>query len=474
MKPDFEPFWPAEYTYYAIAAAIGLLLVMGAFFGTLLMPPLWLIANLVVLAVYFITVTNVSSRALKNPGDYSWKLFRMAWIARLLFGMTIILLAEFETGRSFYVGAVDAVKYQNVSSQLADIISSGNFNQIHPLLVSMYFEHTDNYGVPLLLGFTYAMFGSSIYVGKVLYTLIGSGTVVLIYKTTRLIWGEATARLAGILFAFFPLALFYSSVLLKEEVVVFLSMLAIFIMVKSTVLTRIRIRDLILLIFVITSIFLFRTAAGALLVALVAGTFVLNRLKGSLIVSLSTAVVILGGFFWFLDVFGEVEYYVERVTNAADFAEARIRDVARGNALATIMGTPVFVALSFIAPFPSMVYLPLGNLSHDATYYWISGLMIWNFLAFFGLWGLWKAFWEKRSESLPVWGFAAGYSFILGFTALFTTVRFGYNAMPAFFILISAGIAYRKEFPYWKIYMLGALLLIFAWNLFRLAGRGML
>jgi len=114
------------------------------------------------------------------------------------------------------------------------------------------------------------------------------------------------------------------------------------------------------------------------------------------------------------------------------------------------------------------------DVTHDATYYWVSGLMIWNFLAWFGLIGLWKAFTGKFSESLPVWGFAAGYSVILGITALFTVVRFNYNAMPLFIILIAVGIKYRHEFPYWKLWLPCAVALIFAWNFFRLAGRGAL
>ncbi|MDZ7720041.1 MAG: hypothetical protein U5K72_14595 [Balneolaceae bacterium] len=116
----------------------------------------------------------------------------------------------------------------------------------------------------------------------------------------------------------------------------------------------------------------------------------------------------------------------------------------------------------------------MGTLPHDDTYYWIAGLMIWNFLIYFGLVGFWKVMKQNMSESLAVWGFAVGYTLILGVTALFTAVRFGYNAMPAFFILIAIGIKHRNEFPWWKLYLIGAVGLILAWNYFRLAGRGMM
>lgn len=472
MYPQQPTYWPGSYSTYAIGAALITVLVIVGFFGTAAIPAHWLAINLGVVALFFILLNHLSIRSLYNThSSFFWKLFWLAWIARLLYMITIVYLAEFTTGSHHYVGAVDATRYQNVARQGARLILEGNFTSVFPFIYDHYDQLIDNVGVPLVLSFVYALFGDSVIIGKLFFTLMGTGTVLLVYKTSRLLWDESVARLAGILMAIFPIALFYSSVILKEEFVVFLAMVVIYLLTKSVVKKRIGLWDLFFLITALIGAFLFRTAAGAVMVSLVAGTYLLNRIGGSKVVSLFVSLLILGAFFWFMDVFGELDYIVGRVEGGADFQEGRVRNIQQGNIFVTLIGTPVFIALSFLAPFPSMVYLPIP-FSHDHTYYWIGGLIIWNFLIWFGLIGLWKAFRDMPGKSIAVWGYAAGYSIILGITVLFTAVRFGYNVMPMFMILVAVGVKYRDEFPYWKLYLPIVIFLIFAWNFVRLAGRG--
>jgi len=465
-------YWPGSYSVYAIGAALIAVLAVVGFFGTAVIPAHWLAINLGVVAAFFIALNRLSIRSLSNTEtSFFWKLFWLAWLTRLVYMLAIVYLAEFTTGRQFYVGAVDATRYYRVAGEVAQLIYTGQIGSVYQHVMLEYNFLMDNVGVPLVLGFVFALFGQSVITAKVFFTIMGTGTVLLVYKTTRLLWDESVARLAGILMAIFPIALFYSSVILKEEFVVFLGMVVIYLLTKSVIEKRVGIWDLFFLLTALIGVFLFRSAAGVVLVSLVAGTYLMNRVGGSKVVSLFVSLIILGAFFWFMDVFGELDYFVGRVEGAADFQEGRVRNIQQGNIFITLIGTPVFVVLSFLAPFPSMVYLPIP-FAHDHTYYWIGGLMIWNFLIWFGLIGLWKAFRELPGKSIAVWGYAAGYSIVLGITALFTAVRFGYNVMPMFMILVAVGIKYRDEFPYWKLYLIGAVFLIFAWNFVRLAGRG--
>jgi len=468
-------FWPAKYSYYGIGAALVTFLVIQVYFGTSAISPIWLLINLLAICAYFIAINIVSSRSVHSSDrKFVVNLFWMALIARLLFMLTIVILAELTWDRPFYVGAVDAVRYHRVATEVAELLISGSFLDILPHLLWEYGAF-DDIGVPLVLGPVYVILGSSPIVGKLFFTLIGTGTVLLSYKTAKLIWNESVARLAGIMLAFFPLALFYSSVILKEEFVVFLSLLAIYIATKVVKNNKMSLRDLFLLLFAMVFIFFFRTAAGALLVTVVIGTFFLNRFGGNMLYTVVISGAVFFSFTLFMNLFTEIDFYLERIVEFDDFADARVQSVARGNILATIVGTPVYVLIAFIAPFPAMIFTPNRfGLSHDATFYWISGLVIWNFIIYFGLAGLWRSLRTNIRESFPVWAFAAGYSIILGLTAMFTSVRFGYNAMPAFFILIAVGVHHRQKFPYWQLYLVGAVFVIFAWNYFRLAGRGML
>lgn len=474
MNQQSPTYWPGSYSLTGIAASIITIILLVGYFGTDIIAPQWLLINVSVVAVFFIALNRLSIRSLKRTENtFFWKLFWLAWIVRVVYMIGIVYLAEFTTGNSFYVGAVDATRYYRVAGEVAQLINSGEIGSVYSHVMAEYNFLMDNIGVPLVIGIVFTFFGQSVIIAKIFMTFLGTGTVLLVYKTTQLLWDETVARLAGILMAIFPLALFYSSVILKEEFVVFLAMVMIYTLTKSVVTSRIGVWDLFFLLSALISIFLFRTAAGAVLVSLIAGIYLLNRVGGNKIISLAVSLLILGGFFYFMEVFGELDYYVERVTDAADVQQSRIRTIAQENVFVSLVGTPVFIVTSFLAPFPSMVYLPIP-FSHDVTYYWISGLMIWNFLTWFGLIGLWKTFRVMPAKSLAVWGYAVAYSIILGVTVLFTSVRFGYNVMPMFIILIAVGIKYRLEYPYWKLYLIGAVFLIFAWNFVRLAGRGLI
>jgi hypothetical protein len=436
----------------------------------------WLTMNFLVIVFFFYKLNKItSSTYYMGSVAFTSKIFWYAWLSRLVTMIILYVVALYTWDKPFYVGAVDAIKYHRVATEVAELIDLGNLRAILPYVMAQYDGLPDNIGVPLFIGLLYSIFGVSPLFAKVVLTLIGTGTVIFTYKTTRLIWNESVAKVAAIILAFFPLSLFYSSVILKEEFVVFLVSISIFLTTKMIVTRKIKLFQLISLICAMALIFLFRTAAGTLIVSLVAISLVINRFGGNIGVAIVFTILLYLGLVTMINVFGDVDYYIGRLEEFDDFSEKRISSISEGNTLATIAGTPIYIALSFISPFPAMVKTPIAeNLPHDDTYYWIGGLIVWNFLMFFGFTGLWHAMKESSKKGFVIWGYAVGYSIILGVTAMFTAVRFGYNIMPVFCILIAVGISKLKKIRPWRFYLIGAVGLILAWNIFRLAGRGML
>ena len=69
------------------------------------------------------------------------------------------------------------------------------------------------------------------------------------------------------------------------------------------------------------------------------------------------------------------------------------------NPFVALVSTPVFAALSYISPFPSVVIVPNAlGLPHSEYYYHVAGNIFWLVLAFFSFYGLYYSIRYKRRE----------------------------------------------------------------------------
>jgi 4-amino-4-deoxy-L-arabinose transferase-like glycosyltransferase len=433
-----------------------------------------------IVAVYFFVIRATSVRWRKSTSRaFIKKLFIWAWISRVTAMVVLVIIAEYTWGRPFYVGASDAIGFSIKAEAISQILLSGKFSDIIPALQNYYWS-PDNWGPIFVTSIIYTIFGPYPLMAKLFITLMGAGTTLLIYKTARELWDEKIARLSGILWAFFTLSFFYSSILLKEEFVVFFSMLALYSFIKIINARDLGIKYIVLVSVSLTAVFYFRVIAGATLISVFILTFILNKYKGHYVASLFYGSLLMALILMFVNYFGYMEIYTERVFSAHRFSSSYMAEVSRGQSYAQLVGIPVYLLMSFLAPFPSVVEIPLSardyylGLGHGPTYYPISGLIIWSFLNYFGLIGLYRSMKDNLGRYAPIWSFAVFYTLALGFTVMFTRVRFGYNVMPVFFILIAVGVSYRHLYPNLRYYLVFAILLIVAWNIFRLAGRGMI
>jgi hypothetical protein len=481
------PFvWNHKYTFIVIIATYVFFLFFYIIANKHITTIVWMFVAIGIVALYFSGIHYFQSRWYHlSSKNFTKNLYWYSFCIHTFVMLILVLIAYLEPNWPYleYVGANDAETFEREANILAEVIRSGEFSNIKTTLES-FSPSPDNWGVQIVVGMLYSVFGSSVILAKIFYCLIASGSVLLLYKLSKLIWGENISRLAAIMWMIFPYSLFWSVVVRKEELVVFLLLLVAFYVVRAIQNNKITLTSIILVVIAITMIFLMRTIAGAICITMIITVFLFNKYKGSYIPAVSVGVLILFMSYFSIELFGDREFYIERITNPEAVYESRIRNALSGNTLADIVGTPVYVLLSWISPLPSIVYIDIyekwhDNISHGHRHYLIAGLIIWNILSLFGLIGLWRTLKERFYQSIFIWGFVLLYVVSLGSTAMFTSIRHSYIYMPFQFILISVGLHYLYYRYYykgmiWYFLLLFPFIFMFAWNIFRLYGKGLI
>ena len=475
---------PLSETYFGLyprhlSMIAGFLLLMFAMLFLALRfhitPLQWLIPNFVVVYLFFQAVMMRERAYFKFQSHilFEKRLFWQAFLVRIFALFLFVIIAQLTTGRSFYVGAVDSARYYRVAAGVADVFWNAGPQHIFAYLFEEY-SAIDNHGPSLFIGLFFAFTFTNVIWGKIFIVFVGAWSVVFIYRVALLITDVPTARLAGWLAAFMPLSLFYDTVYLKESFVVFLTSYAVYASTRIIVTGGFNFWRVVRLILAVSAIFLFRAAAGAVIVTSLSVFFLVNNMRGNPVLAWLTGVIVIFSFIFMLNATGRVDDIITKIEGGAEHqADARIGQVERQTAWSDLALGPVFLVFSHFAPFPAMVNLspPWG---HDATYYWISGLIVWNILALFALLGIWRLIRENPRKSFMVNGYTVGLTIVLGLTAMFTSVRMGWTVIPMMMIPVAVGLRHYRK-PFWFYLTFGiALMFILAWNLFRAIGRGVM
>ena len=474
--------WDRNYTLAALVFTVSLFLFFVLVFGNRIVAPIWIPISLGVVAWYFYTLHKYSIHWQHYDSEtFEKKLFWHSLIYRILFGIIMITVAELTWQRPFYVGARDAVAYHVYALQVAEHLSVFNFSDAFN--AANFTDRVDDSGPAMLIGFVYIFTFGYYFSAVLLYTVLGAFTVVYLYKTAQIIWGEAIARLAGLMLMPFPLALFYSSVTLKEGIVTFLLMFIVYIMTRAINGLKVSVTQWSLLVVFLASLFFFRTPVGLGCVVLVTTAFLSNKYRGSYAASLLIGTFSMGAFFVFMYYLGEIDYFLDRASTASSVGQQRSAvlfgdgDVqVIGLSIMDLLLSPIYLAVSLLAPFPSFVEVATYHgTSFDQNNYNAPGRLVWNILAYFSVIGIWHTFKERDRlfSSLMVWGFTFGYMYILIATVTFTRERFAYIGMPLLLIFAAIGVYKTKNRLLWYVYLIGLVGIVLLWNALRLGVRGL-
>jgi len=455
------------------ALGVFLFLLFIALFARLqfnMISPLWVIISLFIVYLFFQGVLKRERTWLALPAHiFEKRLFKNGLLLRVLAVFLIAIAAQLTWGRPIFIGATDGMRYFRVAREVADVFWQEGIGFIYPHLLEEY-GSVDDIGVPLVIGLLFALTTKSVILASLFIAFLGAHSVKFIYRTASLLFDQSTARLAGLMAAFLPLSLVYEAVLLKEAFVVFLSSFVVFLATKLIVRSNVSFRNILFLGLAVFAIFLFRSAAGAVIVASMLLFFLINQVRGNPMVSWLIGFFVLFIFVYILASLGQIDYIQARLEAGFDHGEGRISVVESRTTWANLGLGPVFLILSHFAPFPSLINLSRGQ--HDFTYYWVPGLIVWNILSFYALLGLWYMIKNQPRQKLMVLGYTIGYTLVLGITAMFTQVRLGWNIMPMMMIPAAVGLKNFRSMNIFYMAVAIAGLFILAWNIFRGIGRG--
>jgi len=402
------------------------------------------------------------------------KIFWLSFSIRLIWVFFSYYYFTWMTGQPFEYSAADSLGYHG---EVNWIISLYNSNMLGYYFANHLKAWSDN-GFLIYLFPLYYIFGDNILIPRIVNSFLGALTVILVYKLAKRNFGENTAKIAAIFSMLMPSLVFYCGLHLKEVVMTFL--LVFFIERADRIILKSSKNIIIFLeaIILLFCLFGFRTvlAVAALLsmflhISLSKNSLLSNPKK---ILLLSVSVFLC---FWMISSNLEKElmkYYSDRNSNLSQRMDhyADEKKKSGGNSLAKYGKFSVFAPIIFIAPFPTVVD------TKQEKFGMLNGaLFIRNILAFFCLLGLFVLFKRKllRRHVILI-AILILYLLILAKSGFALSERFHYPILPFLLIFAAYGVSVFKTnyMKYYNLYLCLVFLLIVGWNVFKLAGRGLI
>jgi len=459
-------YFPKYFSNKALLAFFIVLFVCLLVFFNTMLPIQWIVFAIIE-TVGFFYYLFVLSKSWSNlhESQFKRKLFQTSLLIRLTWVVFSYFFYIYMTGLPFEFRAGDSVMYHNAAKS---VLYHG-YNDLSSGLWGL--DLTDR-GFPLYLSFIYFPFGDYIIIPRLVNAFLGAWTVILIYRLSSRNFGEVPARLASIMTMLMPNLIYYCGVHLKETLMVF--MLVLFIERADKLLRRkITISSLLIIIALAASIFFLRTV---LLASVLFALFSMLLFSRESVSSAMQRIIIS---FWILiAIYFTFSYRIQaefetllRNTDAQEKSMEYRAKRAYGNKLATYGSSIVFAPVMFIAPFPTFV-----NIEKQQNQMMLSGgFFVKNILAFFVLLSL-ITFISKRQlrKYVLILSFLLAYLAILAQSSFALSERFHLPALPFLLMLAAYGVTLvniksKKNFiPYLTILVL----IIIAWNAFKLIGRG--
>lgn len=475
------PDWFAAYAVSTYAVALLVINIIYSNYATEWY--FWLFGIVWVAGFFFLSVKfsrDWSVKRIRRTHSFEKKLFGTGLLLRLLYAVFIYYFYISLTGKPYEFAAADSDGYMQTAQWFAEEWEKDN-------LWTTVFDYAklelSDIGYPIAILIPVRLIegdGATLLI-RILQAFVGAYTSVLIYRLTRRSMGETTARIAAIFCMLHPVLICYVGITLKEVLMTFLT---VWFIEMGDRLLRERNYNFVTiapLILVGMSLFLFRTVLAmivfmALFFALVMmDTRIVSWGKKVALGTLITGVLLLAASENIMNEINQITFE-EAQSQQRTSLEARYGEKkggSGGNSFAKYAGTAVFAPLIFTIPFPTMVIATEGQedmrLIHGGN--WMRNVMSgWVILAMFML--LLTGDWRKYTLPLAM---LLGYLLMLAFTQFAHSLRFHIPVMPFEMMFAAYAISnlrkkHRNWYLIWCLFMVVA---CFAWNWFKLKGRGL-
>ena len=417
---------------------------------------------------------------IKRQKAFEHKLFWTGFWLRVAYALFIYIFYIQMTGKPFEFAAADSEGYISTAQDLVDASEHGTLWQYITSFARVSFS---DMGYPLIIFIPLRIFGTdlTLFLLRIISAFFGALTSVLIYRMTSRTIGEVAARFAGIFCMLHPVLICYVGITLKEVIMTCLLVLFINYSDKILVSKKYTLSSLAPLVLTGFSLFLFRTVLG--LVAIMAVFFALVMMDTKIAgwgKKITLGVVLVGAI-----LFGASDNIMREVNTIrnTDVREQQEMSMTMrygsgkggkqgGNKFADYAGAAVFAPLIFTIPFPTMVAIQGQDdmrLIHGGN--WMRNVMSgFVIMAMFML--LLTGDWRKYTLPLAI---LLGYLVMLVFTPFAHSLRFHIPVMPFEMMFAAYAITnMRKKHRMWYLYWcMFTIVTCFAWNWFKLKGRGL-
>lgn len=464
-------FIPEYFTKKAIAVFVIVLLLCMVLFVQRALPVQWILFGFMEVGLFFFYSNWFSKRWVTLPPKvFAVRLFWTSTLIRIVWVVCSYVYFTIATGRPFEFDTGDAMGYHGEGVWLSGLISHGMFDVYLAYIGTNY----SDMGYPLYLGVIYYVLGDGILLIRIFKAFLGAGTCFFVYKLARNNFGESTGRIAGVLAMLLPNLIYYCGLHVKEVEMVFLSTACIYvgdIVLRSQ---RMIFKNIVLLMALGASLFLFRTVLAVTVVVSFAFAILIisKKISGT---NKKIALILLMGLVGFVISSGSLSESIGEYIEASDQNLTSQMDNFStregGNALAKYGSKGIFLPLMLVAPLPTLLDTGQTNAMM------ISGAIftrnVYSFFVFIALIFLMRnRLWRQHTLILLVLFL---YLFILASSGFALSERFHMPIVPLLIVLTALGIskmniANRK---YFIPYLMLVAIIIIGWNWFKMAGRGM-
>jgi 4-amino-4-deoxy-L-arabinose transferase-like glycosyltransferase len=470
MTDTLVRYIPSYFTKKGISAFLVVIVITSALFLQRILSFQSVLFCVVEAALFFYFSSKLSLKWLNLSTElFSKKLFRTALFVRLIWVLFSYIFYIWMTGKPFEFDAADAPGYHDEAIWLVSLLRTNQFD-VYLKYIGI---HYDDMGYPFYLGILYYVIGDGILIPRIIKSLLGTFTCLLIYRIARNNFGETTGRIAGIMAMLLPNLIYYCGLHVKETEMIFLVVCFVYLADKLIRSHTLQVKNLVLLAFIGASLFFFRTVLASCLIGSVGvATFITSRRVSALSKRVGLIILLGAGTFFIYStpLADRIDEYLkasdQNLTSQMDnFAT---RDGA--NKLARYGSRGIFLPLMIMAPFPTLINIPdQPNAMMLGGAYFTR-----NVYAFFVLIGIYALYKRKQlREHILLLSVIFSYIFVLASSGFALSERFHLPLVPFLLILAAYGISQMnaKNKKYYVPYLVLICVIVIGWNWFKVAGR---
>lgn len=466
-------YFPKYFSNKAIATYLIAFFVVTIIWYEQSMPLLWMCWGVVEVILFFLLSNSLSKKLLNiSSKQFKNKMFWWSFFLTLSYVIITYFLYIYLRGEPFEYDPSDGMGYHNESLWFVECFNTDNLKSYWDYFNTKDFSDT---GYQIYLNYLYTIIDGNIFITRVIKCIFRAWMVVLVYKLASRTFGESVGRMAAIFCMLMPHFSFYAASHRKEMEMILIVVLCIERIDYFLRLRKFSYKDLFLSVALIGVTFTLRTALGIAVVFAFAVALLLTN-ERILNKNRKWAMIICGGLF-VLSISGGT--IVNQITSLyeAKIAGTQGKDMEwrskRGNEFAKYAGAAVFAPMIVAIPFPTMV-----DVSEQYNQQRLNGgYYIKNILAFFVMFTLYWIIKNKQWRNyVLIYGYTFSYLLIIAFSNFAHSERFHLPALPFLLILAAYGISLcnNKQKKYYSWYCYGMCVVAIAWNMFKLAGRGLL